>query len=340
MPIAYTLLSPDDIDGQEQQRESFALDVLMGLSSSPKHLPSKYFYDEAGSLLFNRITRLPEYYLTACEQEILATRGADLAALLPGEPLDLVELGPGEGRKTETLVRALLAHGVDFRYLPIDISRSALESLAEALGREFPALSIEGLVADYFTGLRWLSRQQGRNRTCVLLLGSNIGNFSRAEARTFLRSMWSSLHDGDLVLIGFDLKKDIDIMLEAYNDSQGVTRDFNLNLLHRINRELRGDFAHDRFRFFATYDVFGGSINSYLVSLAEQSVFVGAIGQRFHFRPWEPIRTEYSYKYLESDIESLAAETGFRVETQLYDARRFFADSLWRVVKEAVTSNG
>jgi dimethylhistidine N-methyltransferase len=335
MPTSYTLLRTEDLDGQAHQRESFALDVLMGLSSSPKHLPSKYFYDEVGSSLFNRITRLPEYYLTACEQEILSARGGDLAALLSGEPLNLVELGPGEGRKTETLVQALLAHGVDFRYLPIDISRSALESLAASLGRQFPDLTIEGLVADYFTGLRWLSRQQIRNRTCVLLLGSNIGNFSRAEARTFLRSLWNSLHDGDLVLIGFDLKKDIDVMLEAYNDSQGVTRDFNLNLLHRINRELLGDFAVDRFRFFSTYDVFSGSINSYLVSLEEQSVFVGAIGQRFHFRPWEPIRTEYSYKYLESDIESLAAETGFRVEMQLYDARRFFADSLWRVVKEA-----
>jgi len=339
MPTSYTLLRPDDLDGQTHQRESFALDVLMGLSSSPKHLPSKYFYDEVGSRLFNRITRLPEYYLTACEQEILDARGADLAALLSGEPLDLVELGPGEGRKTATVLQALLSHGARFRYLPIDISRSAVERLAESLGSEFPALAIEGLVADYFTGLRWLSRQQKKCRTCVLLLGSNIGNFSRAEARTFLRSLWNTLHTGDLVLIGFDLKKDIDVMLDAYNDSQGVTRDFNLNLLQRINRELGGDFAVDRFRFFATYDVFGGSINSYLVSLAEQSVFVGAIGQRFHFRPWEPIRTEYSYKYLESDIESLAAETGFRVEMQLYDTRHFFADSLWRVVKEAVLPN-
>jgi len=335
MPTSYTLLRADDPDGREQLRESFALDVLMGLSSSPKHLASKYFYDEIGSALFNRITRLPEYYLTACEQEILTARGDDLASLLAGEPLNLVELGPGEGWKTETVVEALLSRRVDFRYLPVDISRSALEGLTAGLGRRFPDLTIEGLVADYFSGLRWLSRQPDRNRTCVLLLGSNIGNFSRAEARTFLRSLWNSLRDGDLALIGFDLKKDIDIMLAAYNDSRGVTRDFNLNLLHRINRELSGDFDVDRFRFFSTYDVFGGSMNSYLVSLAEQSVFVGAVGQRFHFRPWEPIRTEYSYKYLESDIESLAAETGFRVERQFYDARRFFADSLWRVVKEA-----
>jgi len=334
MPISYTALHSDSPDAQADARENFGLDVLMGLSSSPKHLPSKYFYDEAGSRLFNRITRLSEYYLTGCEQEILNASGGDLAARLTGAPLNLVELGPGEGRKTETIIAALGAHGIRFRYLPIDISRSALERLAESLARRFPGLAIEGLQADYFAGLRWLSRQQDGSRSCVLLLGSNIGNFSRAEARTFLRSLWNSLHDGDLLLIGFDLKKDIDIMLAAYDDAEGVTREFNLNLLHRINRELEGDFAIDRFRFYSTYDVFGGSINSYLVSLTEQSVFIGAIAQRFRFGPWEPIRTEYSYKYLETDIEHLAAETGFRVELQLYDSRHFFADSLWRVVKE------
>ena len=333
MPTVYKVLRPDDLDDQASQRETFALDVLMGLSSSPKQLSSKYFYDETGSRLFNRITRLKEYYLTGCEHEILAARGGDLAAVFEGAPFNLVELGPGEGQKTQTLLQSFLSRSLRFRYLPIDISRSALESLAESLGREFPKLAIEGLVADYFTGLKWLSRQKEKNRTCVLFLGSNIGNFNHAEARAFLRSLWNALNDGDLVLIGFDLKKDIDIMLEAYNDAQGVTREFNLNLLHRINRELGGDFDVDRYRFFATYDVFGGSINSYLVSLAEQTVYVEAVGQRFRFRPWEPIRTEYSYKYLESDIKSLAAETGFRVEMQLYDAKRYFADSLWRVVK-------
>ncbi len=333
MPTVYKVLRPDDLDGETQHRESFALDVLMGLSSSPKQLSSKYFYDETGSRLFNRITRLPEYYLTGCEHEILEAHGGELAAVFEGEPFNLVELGPGEGSKTQTLMKAFLSRALRFRYLPIDISRSVLEALAGSLGREFPKLAVEGLLADYFTGLKWVSRQGGKSRTCVLFLGSNIGNFSRAETRAFLRSLWNALNDGDLVLIGFDLKKDIDIMLDAYNDSQGVTRDFNLNLLHRINRELGGDFDVERFRFFSTYDVFGGSMNSYLVSRAEQAVHIDAIGQNFQFRPWEPIRTEYSYKYLESDIETLAAETGFRVERQLYDTRHFFADSLWRVVK-------
>lgn len=333
MPAVITTLRPDDLDDRTQQRETFALDVLMGLSSSPKQLSSKYFYDETGSRLFNRITRLKEYYLTGCEHEILEAHAGELAAFFKGEPFNLVELGPGEGKKTGTLLQSFLSHSLPFRYLPVDISRSALESLADSLGRQFPELGIEGLAADYFTGLKWLSRQNEKQRTCVLFLGSNIGNFSHAEARAFLRSLWNALNNDDLVLIGFDLKKDIDTMLDAYNDPQGVTREFNLNLLTRINRELGGDFDIDRFRFFSTYDVFGGSMNSYLVSLADQTVYVDAIGQKFHFRAWEPIRTEYSYKYLESDIAHLAAETGFRVEEQLYDTRRFFTDSLWRVIK-------
>jgi L-histidine Nalpha-methyltransferase len=335
MPTVYTCLSPEDLDNQAHQRDVFALDVLMGLSSSPKQLSSKYFYDEAGSRMFSRITELPEYYLTACETEILRGRGDELAGVLAREPFNLVELGPGDGGKTRLLLAAFQKRSLQFRYLPVDISRSSLEGLVVSLETDFPKLSIEGLVADYFTGLRWLSRTKSA-RTCVLFLGSNIGNFSHAEARAFLRSLWNTLNDGDLVLIGFDLKKDIDVMLAAYDDAQGVTREFNLNLLRRINRELGGTFDTDRFRFFSTYDVFGGSINSYLVSLAEQTVYIEAIGQGFHFRPWEPIRTEYSYKYLESDIQNLARETGFRVELQLYDARRYFTDSLWRVCKGVV----
>jgi len=333
MAIDYHVLQQEDREGREHEREVFALDVLMGLTSTPKQLSSKYFYDEIGSGLFNRITRLDEYYLTRCEQEILDEHAGDLAELLEGEPFDLVELGPGEGRKTDMLLRSFLGRELRFRYLPVDISRSALESLAGKLERDLPELEIEGLVGDYFSGLNWLSRQERTGRKLTLFLGSNIGNFNTGEARAFLRSLWNALNDGDLVLIGFDLKKDIDVMLDAYNDSEGVTRAFNLNLLHRINRDLGGNFDVDRYRFFATYDVFGGSMNSYLVSLEEQTVFVEAIGQKFHFRPWEPIRTEFSYKYLESDIVHLAAETGFRVERQFYDSKRYFTDSLWRVVK-------
>lgn len=311
---------------------SFALDVLMGLSSTPKQISSKYLYDTEGSRLFERIMRLPEYYPTGCEQEIFTTHGERLASAIGGDQFNLIELGSGDGLKTKVLLRSLLARKSKFRYLPIDISPASIEDLTASLSKEFPGLETEGLVAEYFVGLQEVSRRQSV-RSVVLILGSNIGNFSRAESRVFLHSLWSALKDGDRALIGFDLKKDIDVMLDAYNDSQGVTRDFSLNLLTRINRELGGDFEVDKFRFYATYDVFGGSMNSYLVSTEKQSVYIREIGQSFDFKPWEPIRTEFSYKYLETDIESLANQTGFKVVGQWYDSRHYFTSSLWQVRK-------
>lgn len=326
-------LTKEHDENPAEIRERFALDVLMGLSTHPKQISSKYFYDDEGSRLFEAIMRLPEYYPTQCEKEILSTHAARLATAFGDGHFNLAELGSGDGMKTKVLLQALQAKKASFRYLPIDISGAAVEDLLGSLDKEFPDIETEGLVGDYFEGLHWLAKSHP-GRTVVLFLGSNIGNFSRAESRVFLHSLWNALDDGDRVLFGFDLKKDIDIMLDAYNDSQGVTRDFNLNLLTRINRELGGDFAVDQFRFFSTYDVFGGSMTSYLVSQVKQEVFIEAIGQRFEFKPWEPIRTEFSYKYLESDIKSLAADTNYRVVEQFYDSRRYFTSSLWQVVKE------
>ena len=168
----------------------------------------------------------------------------------------------------------------------------------------------------------------------VLFLGSNIGNFDHNEARFFLRNLWINLNDGDLVLIGFDLKKEINLLLKAYNDSTGITARFNLNLLERINRELGGEFDISKFRFFSTYEVYSGAIESYLVSLVEQEIPIKDIGRSFYFRSWEAIHTEYSYKYHISDIEGLAAETGYRVKEHLFDSRRYFVDSIWEVKKD------
>ena len=332
MTATYRILEASDIKDQLDPRQHFALDVLVGLSAAPKRIASRYFYDDTGSDLFRRITELPEYYLTACEAEIFQTHKDELAQLLTWGPFNLVEMGPGDGRKTRILLGALLRANLDFHYVPIDISESAVRGLTASLHDAFPALEVRGLVSEYFAGIRWLLQMKGR-ATLVLFSGSNIGNFNQPEASVFLRSLWNSLDDGDRVLIGFDLKKDIDLMLRAYNDREGVTRDFNLNLLRRINHELGGNFDLGRFRFYSTYSVFSGSMNSYLVSLEQQNVFIEAIGQTFTFMPWEPIQTEYSYKYLESDIARLAAETGFTVERQFYDERRYFTDSLWRVRK-------
>jgi uncharacterized SAM-dependent methyltransferase len=187
-------------------------------------------------------------------------------------------------------------------------------------------------VAEYFDGLKWLNYMNSQ-RNMVLFLGSNLGNFDRAHSRAFLHNLWNALNHGDFVVIGFDMKKDIDLMLKAYSDSKGVTAEFNLNLLRRINRELGGDFNLSKFQFHSSYDVLSGAIESYLVSKEKQTVFIKEISQSFSFEAWESIHTEYSYKYLESDIQGLAADTGFIIEKQLYDSKKYFVDSIWRVQK-------
>lgn len=335
MKASYKVLDRTDLAGLLGIKQAFALDVLVGLSEERKQISSKYFYDSEGSRLFQKITELPEYYLTRCETEILEKSRAEISALLGGSPWNIAELGPGDGSKTRILLEHLQNADLKIRYVPIDISESAMQTLTESLTSAMPQLEIQGLVSDYFNGLKWLTKvtEKNNHRNLVLFLGSNIGNFNAARARFFLRSLWSSLNPNDYVLTGFDLKKDIDLMLKAYNDSRGITAEFNLNLLRRINRELGANFDLAKFRHFASYDVFSGAMESYLVSREQQTVFIEEIGQSFHFKPWEPIHTEYSYKFLNREIEALAQETGFQIEMRLYDSKKYFTDSIWRVHK-------
>lgn len=332
MSASYKIIDHEDFADSFSEIHAFALDVLVGLCEPRKSLPSKYFYDDTGSELFAAITELPEYYLTGCEREILETKGDAIAEFVQDEPFNLVELGAGDGRKTKVLLNYFLDAGCRFRYVPIDISEAAMSGLVTSLRTEFPNLEVRGLVSDYHSGLKWLNNRY-KEKTFAMLLGSSVGNFAPAEARKFLRNVWSALDEGDNMLVGFDLKKDIELLLWAYNDRQGVTREFNFNILRRINRELGGQFDVENFRHYGTYDVLSGAMESYLVSLVHQSVFIDAIGRSFDFAPWEPIHTEYSYKYLIEDIENLAGQTGFVVERHLFDARRYFADSIWRVHK-------
>jgi L-histidine N-alpha-methyltransferase len=334
MQPQYKILHDTDFADSFKEIDQFALDVLVGLSSPKKKLSSKYFYDVRGSELFREITMLPEYYLTDCEMEILERSRDTLARYVDYGPFNLVELGAGFSQKTTMLLDFFQSLKLDFQYVPIDISESAMHDLVRSLNGRYPDMMVNGLVTDYFNGLKWLNNRHKR-KNLVLFLGSSIGNFTHAEATVFMRNMWSCLNHDDVVLIGFDLKKDIDLLLRAYNDSRGVTRDFNLNLLHRINRELGGNFDVSKFRHFGTYDVFSGAMESYLVSLEKQSVFIEMIGRSFSFDAWEPIHTEYSYKYLISDIEQLASETGFQIYEHLFDSKQFFTDSIWRVYKPA-----
>jgi L-histidine N-alpha-methyltransferase len=332
MASSYQILNAVERTSSDSDDDSFAMDVLVGLSAPRKSIPSKYFYDARGSELFRRIADLPEYYLSRCEREIL-TRDVELIVRRLGHaPFNLVELGPGCCDKTRLLLEHLSRVSPDFRYVPIDISESSIQLLAASLDRTLPRERVTGLVADYHSGLRWLGRRH-RRRNLVLFLGSSVGNFTPQEAGAFMARLWGCLAHGDLLLIGFDLKKDIDVLLRAYNDSQGVTAEFNLNLLARINRELGGHFRLDKFRHFGTYNAVTGAMESYLVSTERQSVWIEEHGRSFSFEPWEPVHTEYSYKYSIADIEQLARANGFQIGAHLYDERRFFVDSIWQVDK-------
>jgi len=331
-------LGPETVKDLHDPVRDFAYDVLVGLSETPKRLSSRYFYDDAGSKYFQRIMDLEEYYPTNSEEEILRSSAEPiLAPLVNGGPFNLVDLGAGDGKKTFLLIEQLRASGADFTYVPIDISEGAMRQLVETVRGRWPDVAVEGLVCEYADGVHHLGRATDGRRNLVLFLGSNIGNFNRVQSHAFLRRLWSSLRTDDHVLVGFDLKKDIEVLLGAYNDSEGVTAAFNLNLLKRINRELGADFVVEQFRHFGTYNVFSGAMESYLVSLVPQVVHVGALELSFSFDAWEPLHTEYSYKYLRSDISQLAGETGFSVQGQFEDERGWFVDSLWRVERDSLS---
>ncbi|MEM7202370.1 MAG: L-histidine N(alpha)-methyltransferase [Planctomycetota bacterium] len=339
MSAGYKVIDSRTLADRADPARDFAIDVLVGLTERPKRLNSAYFYDDVGSDLFQQIMDLYEYYPTNCERQILEEWADQILAPLRDKPFNLVDLGAGDGAKTMALLQNLVDGGSDFTYVPIDISEGAMKGLVDRIASLQPNVKIEGLVAEYADAIHWLDAQGTGRPNLVLFLGSNIGNFDKANARAFLRRIWNALGTGDYALIGFDLKKDIELLLRAYNDSHGVTASFNLNILERMNRELDANFDIEQFRHYGTYDVFSGAMKSYLVSLERQAVFVGALQHTFHFEAWEPILTEYSYKYLESDIDDLASDTGFVMQKKFYDRRRYFVNALWRVEKDDPPAN-
>lgn len=332
MPEHYQILEPQT-PPEEQALRDFAFDVLVGLSESPKHIPSKYLYDDQGSDYFQQIMRLDAYYATRCEYEIFETHAEKILEPILNRPTNIVDLGAGDGAKTSFLLRYLQQRKADVRYVPVDISEGAMQTLVQNITKDIPGLEIRGLVATYDDALNWLAQEETDRCNFTLFLGSNVGNFPRAYGRAFLRRVWSTLKAEDYLLVGFDLKKDIELLLRAYNDEKGITSAFNLNLLTRMNRELGAEFDVSQFRHFGTYNVFTGAMESYLVSLAEQRVWIGKLHQEFEFKPWEPVQTEYSYKYLDSDIECLAEDTGFSVDARFYDSRQYFTSCRWKVEK-------
>lgn len=313
-------------------RLEFEQDISHGLNKTSKQISSKYLYDEHGCELFDKITRHPDYYLTQCELEILTLHKKRLSQFIKSEPFNLVELGPGEGIKTHILLDQFFVDKLNFTYLPIDISTQYLKKLAHYFTKKIPTLDFVGIHSDYFRGLEWINTYSTR-RNVVLFLGSSIGNFDVAATHQFLRHLWQTLNAGDYVLLGFDLRKNIHTLMRAYSDDAGITRDFNLNLLQRINRELGGNFILDQFHHYATYNVNSGAMESYLVSLVPQVVQLKNLQKSFEFREIEAIHVEFSFKYHLEQVAELANETGFTLLENFTDKKNYFADSLWQVVK-------
>lgn len=307
--------------------KQFLADVDSGLSLSPKRLQSKYFYDDRGSELFREIMELDEYYLTRAEMEILQNRSAEIIKTIGESKLNVIELGAGDGSKTLHLLTELLNQRVDTTFIPIDISDEAMQCLLSNIKKELPQLCVKPAVGDYFEVLN--SVYTPNKRELVLFLGANIGNYDLDHARELLKLIANDLKPGDLLLIGIDLKKNPGLIAKAYNDGQGVTRAFNLNLLNRMNRELGADFNLENFDFYSHYNPVSGEVRSYLVSKIEQKVKIRALSKSFNFQKDELVYTELSKKYSEKEIFSLAEATGFSSLHQFTDSNEYFAECLF-----------
>lgn len=314
------------------KHDIFAEDIRKGLSANPKTLSSKYFYDDEGSKLFQQIMDLDEYYPTRTELEIFQTQTAEIfeAFTKNSAEFDLVELGAGDGTKTAILTEYFLRAKANFTYAPIDISQEAVDSLTVKFAASFPELRIKPKTGDYFQILESLKTESERPKI-LLFLGSNIGNFSHAQSLDFFKGLHSVMNKDDLLFIGFDLQKNPRTILAAYDDKSGVTAEFNLNLLRRINRELGANFDLENFSHYATYHPIDGAARSFLISRITQDVFIESLNQTFKFKAWEPIFVEISQKYTWEIIENLAHSSNFEVLENFSDSKCYFVDSLWKV---------
>lgn len=310
--------------------EGFLNDVLNGLKGTPKQLNSKYFYDEQGDELFQQIMNCPEYYLARCELEILSgQKNAIIDAILDRfYTFDIVELGAGDCSKSIHLLAAAQQHQVGFTYYPIDISSNVISLLNERVSLRLPGTRIVGLNGDYFDMLDKLKTMSSRPKL-VLFLGSSIGNIPLKDTISFFRELHSHLLPGDLLLTGFDLKKDPATILAAYNDKGGITRRFNLNLLQRINNTFGADFNVNGFEHRPVYHDDTGACESYLESLEKQAVRIGE--EQILFSKGEQIHMEVSQKYTATQTDEIAVASGFKVLHHFFDSRHWFLDAIWQI---------
>ena len=286
----------------------FEKDVYTGLSQPNKSIPSKYLYDEKGLEIFNKITKHPLYYLTRCEIEILDKARKELSALLSAKPFNLIDLGASEGIgiKTQILLDQFVMDRLPFHYIPI-----------------------EGL--DYLEGIKEIVKLSNQPNM-VLFLGSRIGNFDDSEMQYFLHNLTKVLKKGDWVLIGFDLRKNTEILMQAYDDPDGLTRDFNLNLLKRINAECDANFNIENFLHYCTYNTYRHAMESYIVSKKKQIIKIDSLHKEFILDEACPIHIEYSHKYHLAQIEMLGKNNGLHYIKHYIDTQQYFVDTLFQVI--------
>jgi dimethylhistidine N-methyltransferase len=324
-----TLLSSDAVI-ETTDSNPVAAAVREGLSARPRRLPPWLFYDQTGSLLFDRITEIPEYYLTRTERGILAANASEIIArAAEGRQLRIVELGAGSADKTRLLLSAAVAAQGKLLYEPVDVSATALEAARQRIEREIPSVTVAPRVMDYVHGLD-LDSEGPDERRLVLYIGSSIGNFDPEDAARLLLRVREALRPGDALLLGVDLVKQIPTLLAAYDDKAGVTAEFNLNLLARLNRELDANFNLRAFRHKAIWDSVHSRMEMYLESLSAQTVNLRALGLKVDFIPGERIHTENSYKYAPGQPERMLEKAGFAPAGSWTDPKNWFAVCLGR----------
>lgn len=309
--------------------DRFFVDVCEGLKANPKILPSKYFYDQKGDELFQEIMQLDEYYLTRCERQILEKQHAKIAEFIQRKKrIRIIELGAGDGQKSIPFLKKLMLDGLQFDYVPVDISEKVLSKLKRAFKAEMPNMPIHPFAADYFN----VHFPDYDGPTLWMYMGSNIGNLSDLKTHHLLQHLRDSAKLKDLLAIGYDLRKDPNMIRAAYNDKEGVTRAFNLNLLTRMNDELGANFDLDQWLHYPTYDVLAGEARSYLVSRKEQQVKIGEKGPVFFFKAWEAIRTEISRKFYPSQVNAFCKRASWKDKKIFTDINHYYVLGFYEAI--------
>ncbi|WP_226063592.1 L-histidine N(alpha)-methyltransferase [Kaistella polysaccharea] len=306
---------------------TFLKDVNDGLSQNPKYISSHYFYNKAGDELFQQIMEMPEYYLTNSELEIFSNQSDDFIKSFEideNEEFELIELGAGDGKKTEHLLKSLLDKNFNFKFIPVDISLNSLEVITNRMEAQFPDLEISAQQGDYFQVLDDLFLSD--KTKIIIFIGSNLGNMEDEVASEFLQKISQHLKTNEKLLLGLDLIKSQDIVLPAYNDAAGITRDFNLNLLKRINYELGADFNLENFQHAPEYTEVEGIAKSFLKSTKKQTVYIKELDRYFDFADDELIHTEISRKYDDQVLQDLIEGTNFEITHKFLDSKKYFAD--------------